>query len=503
MSEQLTQDILYTTGKFLDTGFEYPLEREILLADYDRPVFKIVKTNTEYAITQKYINTGKLIIEGFFKISIYYQPPAGANLTVISKKIPFQKQFDLASAVQPPYFVYIDGETQYINTRAVNPTRIDVRGVYQFTVRGYFRQQNDVSTAVNSTTVCTDSEELQHFYLCAQGVRQFSAEEELSVSGEPDKILNTDLKNTNMSVTVYRDKVNVKGEIVADILYTLNDSPDLHHHLKRFQYNQIVEMPGVAENNVAYAQFSPISFTITQNPDTRKINCIVSAQLDVKAFRKSRVITVTDAFSRVYNYDKNRRNIAFDTNIHAINRNMQITLEDSAGSGYEPVHCFINTGTPVMSAADGKSVLKSRLTASILVKNKQNEYECFAKTEDIIIDVGTEILPQNEYLLDISVSDTAVSVTEETMRVAVTLSVSGFAINREVTTVMDRFDENTDAPLEKPADALVLYYGQKGEKIFDIALRYKTDTEDIIKENNLENKYLSDDRMLFIPVFEL
>ena len=82
MANQLISDTISTTCKFIDTAFEMPVEQEFLLADYDKAIFKIVKTNVEHSITQKYINGSKLVLEGYLKINIYYQPPEGGNLTV-------------------------------------------------------------------------------------------------------------------------------------------------------------------------------------------------------------------------------------------------------------------------------------------------------------------------------------------------------------------------------------------------------------------------------------
>ena len=109
MTNQCITDAISVTDKRIDTSFEIGLDREILLADYDKPVFKIVKTIAEHSITQKYINGNRLIIEGFFRTSIFYQPPAGEGLTVVSKKQTFQKQIDLRTPVTDAYFIDISG----------------------------------------------------------------------------------------------------------------------------------------------------------------------------------------------------------------------------------------------------------------------------------------------------------------------------------------------------------------------------------------------------------
>ena len=51
MPNQCITDIICATGKPMETSFELALERDILLADYDRPVFKIIKTVLSFYIS--------------------------------------------------------------------------------------------------------------------------------------------------------------------------------------------------------------------------------------------------------------------------------------------------------------------------------------------------------------------------------------------------------------------------------------------------------------------
>ncbi len=501
MPDIIITDSLNTTGSFFDTSFEMPVEQDILLADYDKAVFKTVKTNIDHTITQKYINGNRLIIEGFFRISVFYQPPQGANITVITKKQSFQRQFDLPSAVTGHHFIVVNGETQYVNTRAVNSSRITVNGVYAFTVKAYTVQQIPVVTAVNSNTVCADSWETAGFSLCGRGIRQFSMEDELSIPRETDKILNISACCSNMTVLVYQDKVNIKGDVAADIAYTMPDSTEILHRTKNFVYNQVVDINGINDRNIAYADFSVVNFTVTRNNDTKKINGIITAQLDVKVFRRESVYIVYDAFSKVYDYSTDRKIISYDENIRAVNKKLRFSVEDAIGSGYTPVYHFINVTPPAVHTFDNMNTLKSKLTVSAIVKNSQNEYECFNKSRDIIIDIGAEINQDDEFIISCRPAESNISLAEDILKATVNINVSGFVIKRKAVTVLSRLTEKTDTPAQLPANALILYYGKKGERVFDIAMRYRTDTSLIKEENNLETEKLQEDRMLFIPAF--
>ncbi|MBQ8603928.1 MAG: DUF3794 domain-containing protein [Oscillospiraceae bacterium] len=501
MSNQILRDILNTTAPFLDTGFEMPLEQEILLADYDLPVFKIIRSTAQHTITGKYINGSRLIIEGFFRTEIYYQSSAPSRLTSVSKKIPFQKQFELSEGVQRPYFITIDGECQYINTRAVNSTRIESRGVYRFTVRGYARLRQQTATAVDSTTACTENEEVDYFSLCGRGIRRFSVEDEISFGGAPDRILHISAHPGKISTRLYRDKVNVKSEIEAEILYTVEDSTEIHRMVKTFPCNQMADVPGTDESCVAYADLSVMGITVTGDADNRKIRCMVTAQRDVKVFRKQNMMAVTDVFSRRYRYTSQTQPVVCDANVVAVSRNAAVTVEDMIGSGYEVVHCFAQATSPVITTDNDVTVLKSKILFSAIVKNSREEYECFTKTESIVINTGDAISEDNEYFITVQAGECTAQMTSDVLKVKADLLITGFVICRRTVDTVSLFEENTEKTADTVTDRLVLYYGRKGEKLFDIAKTYKTDVQLIMDENAIESKILGDDRMLFIPSF--
>ena len=501
MSNQSLTDVLNTTAKFIDSSFERPVEAEFLLADYDREVFKIVKTTAQHTITQKYINGTKLVIEGFFKVCVYYQPPMGANLTVISKKLPFQHQIDIQGAVKPPYFINVDGGLEYVNTRAINSSRIDVRGVYSFEVVGYNYAKTDITTAINSTTACSETENLLHFYLCGNGIRQFSIEDELDIPDNVEKIINITHSGNKSTVTSYQNKVNVKGSVEVDVAYMIENDMKLYHATKTLNYNQIVDIEGTKENNTAFADFSVLNYTVTKNPDTKKTTFILSATLDVKVFEKAEIIAVSDVFSKTYEYTKEVQSIVYDENLISIDRNTTVLLEDEIGEGFEHIYDFAEISSPKVIFSDENAELKSKITFSAILKNSQGEYECFSKTGEVTFDTGEEVSEENEYLLTADIIDSSVNIDGGTFTVKINIGLSGVVIKRHRINTVRTFEEKTDRLLSRDGDALILYYGKKGEKLFDIAQRYKTDVESIMEENELTEKVLIENRMLFIPAF--
>ncbi|MBR2029122.1 MAG: DUF3794 domain-containing protein [Oscillospiraceae bacterium] len=496
MANNLFFDTLPSTVKSADVNFEQSVETEILLADYDAPVFKIVKTTLEHLVTQKYIMQSKLTVEGFIKVNICYQSPESRKLHTVSQKIPFQKQIEVGQHTAD--YIDVQGNCQYVNTRPQNPTRIDVRGVYMFNIRVYSAQETQVITAVASDSVCCDTAQLDCFSMTVQNTRQFSTEQPLSMPENMHKILRVSTSAPIPAVAVYTDKITVKGEINADVYYTLSDSDDVHTHSQSFAYNQIVDMPQIQDNNVPYTQVAVTSFGISQNSEDKKLNATLTVQIDALAFAKQQIIAVRDGFSRRYEYEKESRQQLVDTNMHILNKAVTLQFSDAVAGGYKICDVQFEI-TPAKSYYEiNKTTVKSKIFAHIIALNGQNEYECITKSEDIVFDWLEKCGRYDEICLDLSVSGYSCSENS----VTVNICAKGFVIEKQPVELLGSFEEYCDKPQENISEALVILYGKKGERVFDIAKNHNVSPQIIMEENMLDNDRLPEDTMLVIPAFE-
>ena len=79
---------------------------------------------------------------------VYYQGEEGAGLCQTEQKLPFTKLLDLPEFVFTAWAVQVEGQTEYLNCRTVNPRRIEVRG-RMLVVSVHTQVKTDVITALS------------------------------------------------------------------------------------------------------------------------------------------------------------------------------------------------------------------------------------------------------------------------------------------------------------------------------------------------------------------
>ena len=149
MELKIFRDALPAAGTNCTLKAELPLETEILISDYLTPVFKLVKCFVRPVVLQKRLQPGKLQLEGYLRCVVYYQGEDGAGLCQTEQKLPFTKLLDLPEFVFTAWAVQVEGRTEYLNCRTVNPRRIEVRGAYGLVVSVHTQVKTDVITALS------------------------------------------------------------------------------------------------------------------------------------------------------------------------------------------------------------------------------------------------------------------------------------------------------------------------------------------------------------------
>ena len=227
----------------------------------------------------------------------------------------------------------------------------------------------------------------------------------------------------------------------------------------------------------------------------------ITIQIDATAFSRQQVIAVNDAFSRCYEYEKQQQEMLCDTNMYHIDKNIALQIRENIGADCS-VRDIIFEIAPLKNYYEiNKSTVKAKVTANIIAVNSQNEYECFARTEDVVLDWLENCSQYDEICLKLTADNCTYTHTGGNLQINAAISVQGFVIEKRSFNLLRSFEENTDKPVTNGEEALVVYYAQKGERVFDIAKNHNASPADIMEENNLAGGVLQANQMLFIPAF--
>jgi len=192
---------------------ELPLETEILVSDYLPPVFKLVKCFAKPVILQKQLQPGRLTLEGYLRCTVYYQGEEGTGLCQTEQKLPFTKQLELPEFDFTAWTAVVEGQTEYLNSRVVNPRRMEVRGAVGLVATVRTQNKAEVITALADGGIEQQLDTLQGVRSIAVLDKLISAEGELAFPSPPAAVLDIAGTATAQEVRLLSGKAVVKGEV--------------------------------------------------------------------------------------------------------------------------------------------------------------------------------------------------------------------------------------------------------------------------------------------------
>ena len=269
MELKVFRDVLPAAGADCTAKAELPLETELLISDYLPPVQRIVKCFAKPVVLQKQPAPGRLTLEGYLRCTVYYQGEEGAGLCQTEQKLPFTKALELPSFAATAWTACVEGQTEYLNCRAVNPRRIEVRGAYGLVVSVHAQLSTEVITALSEGGIEQKPVTLAGVRRAATLEKLVTIEGALTFLKPPAAIL--DITGT----AEVRELKRMQGKAVAKgVLHVLcgwraEGDAALRSQTADLPFNQILDADGLSEDCRCLCVVEPVGFAAAEGGDHR------------------------------------------------------------------------------------------------------------------------------------------------------------------------------------------------------------------------------------------
>ena len=332
MELKIFRDALPAAGTNCTLKAELPLETEILISDYLPPVFKLVKCFVRPVVLQKRLQPGKLQLEGYLRCVVYYQGEDGAGLCQTEQKLPFTKLLDLPEFVFTAWAVQVEGQTEYLNCRTVNPRRIEVRGAYGLVVSVHTQVKTDVITALSDGGV-------EQKLVTLSGVRRAAVLEKLvTVEGEihfptpPAAVLDLSGNASVGDLKLLNGKAVAKGVLVVSCAWRAEGDPALQSQSVNLNFNQVLDVDGLSEDCRCLCVAEPVGFTLTEGEGEEPSRLTATLMLRLRAWRPYQLQCVADAFSTKFETEQTPQTVQTESLACTLDKTVTLT-----GSGPLPI----------------------------------------------------------------------------------------------------------------------------------------------------------------------
>ncbi len=494
-------DIIY------DKKNEYGVDCEFTLPDYCPDIERILKCEITPRLTDLNVLSDTAQIEICAVIGVLY---ATSDSTLFGYEMPINISKNVnIGLVEKEVSKSAVLSSEYVNCRAINKRKIDVHGsvcaeikISQNTDCEYISEIEQDSVVLKRTNKRT----LQTKGFCE---KQINVSDDVAIPQSMGSIVNIIRQDARVVVDECK---GIAGKAIAkicvyyEILY-LNEK-DKYECLKhKIPASAIIDIDGIDENCVcsSFADICSNSIKATANADgeMRTLNISSKVNLSVNAYCFNDISVVSDGYCVKYESEVQKQQIPVCEFIADINETANVSENIELGSSIKEVlDIWCKPINHTLQVKDNSAIVSGDMSVCVAVSDEKDNVKFYEKILPYKQVVHEQI---NADLVDSNISVCpcfcSYNITgENCIDIKIQLSVTGLITRTHSLPIVTKM--TVDQTRKKSFDtlpALTVYYASKGEKLWDIALKYNTSTDAIVSANSIDCDELDKDTILLIP----
>lgn len=487
---------------------EQSLDADISLPDYCPEIQRILKCTVNPCLTGVQNNSGRVTADVNAVVRILYVGDNG-KISGYEQSYPLQK-FIESSKITSDSAVNVTVKSDYVNSRAVNPRRIDIRAMMSFCFRAVKRRDEEIMCSSDGAGIQTVTAE--HDFVSLVGVceRPFSIGEVIEIPSEKTaatQIVNISACTICSETKIINNKALIKGECILKIYYIGEDGGAIESVEHSMPISQITELDGITEDDMHSLKITVSScegiLRADSSGDMRLIELNVRLSANLSAFTDMPLSLITDAYStecEIRNTPKSMEVLTYNGNFDTSFTN-KVVLESIGVS----VDCVLAVWCSDLrynfSPKDDKCAVSGTYLATVIYKDSENQYGVIQKPVDF--DCSVKMNNRCERIVcygcaQISACSCAVT-GDSRLELKTELILSGIILASSIHKYIGSIEKTGDMNKKEKSCALTIYFCDKGEKIWDIAKRYSTTVDAVMLENNLDSDITEKAGMMLIP----
>lgn len=501
------KDCINTCETSFQANAEQSIDCDVTLPEYMPDIVRILRCSAVAGVQSHQINGDRITAECECLIKVLYICEEG-KIRCFDQNVHFSKQIELKSA-DAITDVFIGAKTDYVNYRISGQRKFEVHGAVTVFAKADTKKKHSFINDVEGGGITARCENCEVSDLASITEKTFAVSETID-AGTLSESIGAIISQSAVAVTdelkIISDKLFLKGEIIIRTGFTGSDSCQVQTLESAININQIIEAPDITEDCEVDASLSVMSLEIRPRFDSAgdKNLLDISATLgfSAHAYRTRQVACIKDAYSTKYE-SKLKKSIIY---IPALEEKIDDSflcrgIADLSTTGMTKILIFNcqNTASTFTVIEDGIAI-SGEVTADIIYEDANGDI-AFAQRQ-IPFEYKRPLQSENVLTCKPHCTATASSyVMNEGNRldVRIEIHVQGFVFSEKEKNIVTEIDVDKSKVKAVKTASLTVYFADGDESLWNIAEKYNTTVDAIVRENNLTDNTIEKKCKLLIP----
>ncbi|MBQ7935449.1 MAG: DUF3794 domain-containing protein [Clostridia bacterium] len=492
------------TKTLYENFLEEKCESDLLIPDYFPAAEKIIQCNAVPVITSKGIEGDRLNIEGNCRFCIIYQGEENGDIKSLSETVSFSESFPLKDSGNQPW-TQVMIRAAGTSCRLLNPRKINAKATVSIALKVKDQVMSDTIEKID----CNEAEALfmpATVYTVLEHVADtVRIQGEIEVHTDIQDILKAEGAICIKDIKMMPGKAIVKGVADLFLLFTPESDPSMVESTSTaIPFSQVLELRQQEERGMMEATSGIINIRSDVEADDSGKNRLISLTATVltegEIYENQDHLLLREVYSNRYPLEC---------------REEQITAEELTERGEVVEHIRHDipwdeaetqiiqvTGTPIIQKITGQDKTLSMegvLDASLFIK----EGDHYRSIDKVLPFTVKKELKQLSGHMRCEVHPCVIGMEcnrgSGNLELKTEMLCSLMVFSKNTFDVISEVAVDIDHPLEQKEGApLVVYFAEKGERLWDIARKYATSVSAIKSVNEMDQDILKEKKLLLI-----
>lgn len=481
------------------------VEGDVIVPDSKPDILNTICTSGVVCIYKKEVLDEKVRMDGNINTYIMYlAEDTQDKVRGINTSLDFSEVISVPNAKEGMESV-IQTKLKSIECKVINGRKIGVKATLEIEIKIYDKEEVEIVNDIqNAEGIQILKEDLRVNSLVGMGENKIYTKDNISIDAIDNlaEILKTDLAIVDKDVKVSYNKILAKAEARVKIMYLTEDNR-VNSIDTKIPIVGFIDLPNVTEENICDLDYEIKNMIIKPNA-TEEHSIYIELEIGVVAivYEEKQINLIQDLYSPCENLEFNKKKITTITNKQTRKEIKQIR-EKVEIEGIDNKNIIDVDVNPMIEKQDNlanRIVYTGSLEINFILSNQELQMEVrnskipFEYTVD-----GVEDAENVNSRLDMEVANQDFVIQDG----GIVSSNIDLVMNSDMyrNTNMNIMNEiQTNGEREAEDYSLILYMVKKGDTLWQIAKRYGSTIDDIVRTNGIEDAdRISPGQKLFIP----
>ena len=480
------------------------VQGDMIVPDSKPDILSTLNTSGMVCVYKKEVQSGRVRIDGNVNVYIMYLADSSEDkIRGLNTSLDFSENF-IISDCTGDMRAELETCIKNIECKVLNGRKVNIKVTLETRIKVFASEETEIICDLEDKNIQVLKPTYKINSLIGTGETKTYVKETINIDTKDNlaEILKCNFRIINKDTKISYNKILSKAEIELKMMY-LTEENQIKVITCNLPVVGFIDMPNITENSICDVNYQVKNTIIKPNAvEEHSIYVEIEIGISAECYEEKEINLVEDLYSTTSNLEFNKRSVTTISNkmerSQPLNINTKVNITEIIGN--ELIDVDVQPTITKTSKNNSKITYEGDLQLTLLYSD-ENQMQTNSQNVTVPFEITIDNIENAENLEEVPTVEVKSS----------NCKVEGGAVNCNIdlmlnvglqqNTNLEIINEINESEIEDPQDySIIIYIVKKGDTLWEIAKRFRSTVDDIVRVNGLENpNRIIEGEKLYIP----